>query len=131
VLLASLLLVKLRAVSRRVLQRLSSVVLVVSRCDPEYVDSLRALVSTVVEEPELAVVSLPDVEPELAVLPLPVVEPELAVVSLPVVDPELAVVSLLVVEPEPAVVDPLLVVVPVPDVLLVVVVELAASHAPL
>ena len=89
------------------LQRLSSVVLVVSRCDPEYVDSLLALVSPVDEEPELAVVSLL------------------------VVEPELAVVSLLVVDPEPAVVEPLLVVVPEPDVLLDVVVELEASHAPL
>jgi hypothetical protein len=102
-----------------VLQRLSSVVLVVLRCDPEYVDSLLALVSMVDEEPELAVVSLLVVEPELVVVSLPVVEPELAVVSLPVVEPELAVV------------DPLLVVVPEPDVLLVVVVGLEVSHAPL
>ena len=65
------------------LQRLSSVVLVLSRCDTEYVDSLLALVSPVDEEPELAVV------------------------------------------------DPLLVVVPEPDVLLVVVVELEPLHAPL
>ena len=89
------------------LQRLSSVVLVISRCDPEYVDSL------------LALVSMGDVVPELAV------------VSLLVVEPVLAAVSLLVVESESAVEDPLLVVVPELDVLLVVVVELEASHAPL